>query len=94
MDVYNLTFILFLLLIGVPCLLAPKGVQKFVLTLNARFGYFEPEESFRKSEKYVSRLRKLGVIVIGGAILLSFAIAWTDEVAIYVVEKFEIGNAL
>ncbi len=94
MDVYRLIFILFLFSIGLMCFLVPSRVQRFVISLNEKFGYIESEGSFRKSEKYTSRLRKLGVFVIVSTILLALIILWMDELVVYVVEKYEIEFTL
>jgi len=76
------------------CFIVPSSVQRFVISFNEKFGYIEPEGSFRKSEKYISRLRKLGVFVIVSTILLALVILWMDELVVYFMEEYEIKNTL
>ena len=90
---YHVIFIAILLLIGIPCLLAPRNFRNFVINFNEKFGYMESENSFRKSEKYISRLRMFGVLLIGSAILISLIGLWKYELAVYILENFKIENA-
>ncbi len=90
---YHVIFIALLLLIGIPCFLAPRSFRDFVINFNEKFGYMEPENSFRKSEKYISRLRMFGVFLKGSAILISLIGLWKYELTVYILEVFEIENA-
>jgi hypothetical protein len=72
----------------------PRSVQSFVIRFNEKFGYIEPEDSFRKTTKYVSRLRKFGVLLVGSSVLLFLVALWVEELAVYIVEEFVIENAL
>ncbi len=94
MDVYRLIFFLFLFLLGVMFFTVPSNVQRFVISFNEKFGYIEPVGSFRKSEKYISRLRKLGVFLIASTILLTLILLWMDELVVYFMEKHEFENTL
>ena len=54
----------FFLSVGVPCLLAPRHMQRFVLSFNARFGHIEAPDGFRRSSKYLGRLRLIGILMV------------------------------
>jgi hypothetical protein len=63
----------FFLLVGVPCLVTPRHMQRFVLSFNARFGYTEPMGGFRRSPQYLRRLRLIGSLMVFAAALAAFS---------------------
>jgi hypothetical protein len=63
----------FLLLVGIPCLFTARQMQRFVLSFNERFGHVEPADGFRRSPKYLGRLRLIGLIMVCAAALTAFA---------------------
>ena len=71
----------YFLFIGVPCLLIPRKVQSFVISFNARFGCHEAPDSFRRSEKYVIRLRNLGAFTILAAAVLVLLSVYGEDIA-------------
>ena len=63
----------FFLVVGVPCLVVPRQMQRFVLGFNERFGYVEGPDGFRRSAKYLWRLRLIGAIAMLSAAIAAFS---------------------
>ena len=88
----HLVFITFLFIIGLSCCIWPHSVQKFAIRFNVKFGHVEPKDSFRNSEMYILRLRKLGMFVVGSVLVIVMMYMWSEELGIeelgiYVFEK-------
>ena len=71
----------FFLLVGLPCLFTPRQMQRLVLRFNARFGKVEPTDGFRRSRKYLGRLRLIGVLMVSAAVVTAF----TNQIARLVI---------
>jgi hypothetical protein len=54
----------FFLSVGIPCLFFPRSMQSFVIAFNARRGNVEPPSGFRRTPRYVRRLRYIGIVFV------------------------------
>jgi hypothetical protein len=80
MTLHDALLPIFFLLIGVPCVLPPRRVQSFVLRFNERMGSLEGSDSFRCSEKYVRRLRRLGSFTILAAVFIVLIDVFAEDI--------------
>ena len=93
MNIYDAIFPIFCLLVGVPCLLTPRQVQRFALAFNEKMGHREELNSFRRSEKYVGRLRKLGFLTILGGTIVVLIDVFAEDVVRAVIYRRSTGRA-